>query len=174
MGTVSGKGYLVRRLQDAPTVRSECGQSTRPLSYPETAVCNLHVTFIKDSTRHYHKQCTEVYYILDGRGKTILDGETYEWRAGDLINTPLRPDGVTVQHFNTGSEMVRFIEASPNLVHALGVDRGSGDASRVGLLRESQWKASPYLLPDCQFGTLRLFPGAAPHCGFDRTLYGEI
>jgi hypothetical protein len=67
-----------------------------------------------------------VIFFLDGRGKTILDGETYEWRAGDLINTPLRPDGVTIQHFNTGSEAVRFIEASPNLVHALGVDRGSG------------------------------------------------
>ncbi len=67
-----------------------------------------------------------VIFFLDGRGKTILDGEIFEWQAGDLINTPLRPDGVTIQHFNTGGETVRFVEASPNLVHALGVDRGSG------------------------------------------------
>jgi mannose-6-phosphate isomerase-like protein (cupin superfamily) len=73
-----------------------------------------------------HFQGGSVIFFLDGRGKTILDAETYEWRAGDLINTPLRPDGVTIQHFNTGSETVRFIEASPNLVHSLGVDRGSG------------------------------------------------
>ena len=85
MGTVSGKGYLVRRLQDAPTVRSECGQSTRPLSYPETAVCNLHVTFIKDSTRHYHKQCTEVYYILQGRGKMELNDDVVEVEPGTVI-----------------------------------------------------------------------------------------
>ena len=85
MGTVSGKGYLVRRLQDAPTVRSECGQSTRPLSYPETAVCNLHVTFIKDSTRHYHKQCTEVYYILQGWGKMELNYDVVEVEPGTVI-----------------------------------------------------------------------------------------
>jgi hypothetical protein len=73
-----------------------------------------------------HFQGGSVIFFISGRGKTILDGETYEWRAGDLINTPLRPDGVMIQHFNTGDEIVRYIEASPNLVHSLGVDRGSG------------------------------------------------
>src|SRR5262245_61936193 len=64
-----GKGYLVRRVQEAPTVPCPCGESTRPLTRAETPVCNLHVTFIRDSAKHYHKQCTEVYYILDGCGK---------------------------------------------------------------------------------------------------------
>jgi hypothetical protein len=73
-----------------------------------------------------HFQGGSVIFFLSGRGETVLDDVTYEWRAGDLINTPLRPDGVTLQHFNTGTETVRFIEASPNLVHSLGVDRGSG------------------------------------------------
>src|SRR4029077_18615497 len=48
MSSTAGKGYLVRRLQEAPTVR---GQSTRPLTFPDTTVCNLHVTFIKDSAK---------------------------------------------------------------------------------------------------------------------------
>jgi hypothetical protein len=73
-----------------------------------------------------HFQGGSVIFFIDGQGETVLDGETYTWKAGDLINTPLRPDGVTLQHFNSGSETARFIEASPNLVHALGVDRGSG------------------------------------------------
>ena len=85
MGTVSGKGYLVRRLQDAPTVRSECGQSTRPLSYPETAVCNLHVTFITDSVKHYHRVCTEVYYILEGEGKMELADDVIDVAPGMMI-----------------------------------------------------------------------------------------
>jgi mannose-6-phosphate isomerase-like protein (cupin superfamily) len=72
------KGYLVRRVQDAPSVRSECGESTRPLTYPDTPVCNLHVTFIRDSTKHYHRDCTEVYYILEGRGKMELNDEVIE------------------------------------------------------------------------------------------------
>jgi len=79
------KGYLVRRLQDAPTVRSECGQSTRPLTSPETTVCNLHVTFIKDSVKHYHKECTEVYYILEGRGKMELNGDVVEVEPGTVV-----------------------------------------------------------------------------------------
>jgi mannose-6-phosphate isomerase-like protein (cupin superfamily) len=85
MATVCSKGYLVRRLQEAPTVQSQCGQSTRPLSYPDTTVCNLHVTFIKDSTRHYHKQCTEVYYILQGRGKMELNDDVVEVEPGTVI-----------------------------------------------------------------------------------------
>jgi mannose-6-phosphate isomerase-like protein (cupin superfamily) len=85
MSSTAGKGYLVRRLQEAPTVRSECGQSTRPLTLPDTTVCNLHVTFIKDSTKHYHKECTEVYYILQGRGKMELNDDVVDVEPGTVI-----------------------------------------------------------------------------------------
>lgn len=85
MSAATSKGYLVRRLVDAPTVESECGQSTRPLTFPDTSVCNLHVTFIKDSTKHYHKECTEVYYILHGRGKMELNDDVVEVEPGTVI-----------------------------------------------------------------------------------------
>src|SRR5207237_9233876 len=85
MSTTIRKGYLVRTLKEAPTVRSECGQSTRPLTFPETTVCNLHVTFIKDSVKHYHRQCTEVYYILQGRGKMELNDDVVEVEPGTVI-----------------------------------------------------------------------------------------
>ena len=85
MSSIAGKGYLVRRFQEAPTVRSECGQSTRPLTFPDTTVCNLHVTFIKDSTKHYHKECTEVYYILQGRGKMELNDDVVDVEPGTIV-----------------------------------------------------------------------------------------
>ncbi|MCI0377412.1 MAG: cupin domain-containing protein [Gemmataceae bacterium] len=78
-------GYLVRRLEDAPTVPCPCGQSTRPLTRADTPVCNFHVTFIQDSVRHYHKQCTEVYYILEGQGKMELNGDTIDIQPGTVI-----------------------------------------------------------------------------------------
>ena len=81
----AARGYLVRRLTEAPTVRSECGQSTRPLTFPDATVCNLHVTFIKDSTKHYHKECTEVYYILQGRGKMELNDDVIDVEPGMII-----------------------------------------------------------------------------------------
>jgi mannose-6-phosphate isomerase-like protein (cupin superfamily) len=85
MSTNTRKGYLVRNLADAPTVRSECGQSTRPLTFPDATVCSLHVTFIKDSVRHYHRECTEVYYILQGRGKMELDDDIVEVGPGLVL-----------------------------------------------------------------------------------------
>ena len=78
-------GYLVRRLQDAPTVACPCGQSTRPLTAADQAVCNLHVTFITDSVKHYHRQCTEVYYILQGRGKMELNDDVVDVEPGMVI-----------------------------------------------------------------------------------------
>jgi mannose-6-phosphate isomerase-like protein (cupin superfamily) len=79
------RGYLVRRLADAPTVPCPCGRSTRPLTAAETPTCNLHVTFIRDSVKHFHKECTEVYYILEGRGKMELNGDTVDVEPGTVI-----------------------------------------------------------------------------------------
>jgi mannose-6-phosphate isomerase-like protein (cupin superfamily) len=81
----TGKGYLVRRVQDAPTVPCPCGQSTRPLTRADTPVCNVHVTFITDSQKHYHRECTEVYYILQGQGKMELNDEVIDVEPGTVV-----------------------------------------------------------------------------------------
>lgn len=78
-------GYLVRRIADAPTVPCPCGQSTRPLTRADTPTCNFHITFITDSRKHYHKECTEVYYILEGRGKMEMNDDTIEIEPGMVI-----------------------------------------------------------------------------------------
>jgi len=85
MPTTATQGYLVRRIHDAPTVPCPCGESTRPLTAADHAVCNLHVTFIKDSVKHYHKKCTEVYYILEGRGKMELNDDVIEVEPGTIV-----------------------------------------------------------------------------------------
>src|SRR6266542_238888 len=85
MPTVPTRGYLVRRLQDAPTVPCPCGESTRPLTRADTPACNLHVTFIKDSVKHYHKECTEVYYLLEGRGRMELNDDVVEVEPGMVV-----------------------------------------------------------------------------------------
>lgn len=79
------KGYIIRRLDDAPTVPCPCGQSTRPLTIADTPVCNLHVTFITDSVKHYHKESTEVYFILEGRGRLELNDDVVEIEPGMVI-----------------------------------------------------------------------------------------
>jgi mannose-6-phosphate isomerase-like protein (cupin superfamily) len=79
------KGYLVRRIEDAPTVPCPCGQSTRVLTRADTPACNFHVTFIQDSVKHYHRECTEVYYILEGRGKMEMNDEVIDVGPGTVL-----------------------------------------------------------------------------------------
>lgn len=85
MTTAIRPGYLVRRLADAPTVPCPCGQSTRPLTLADTPLCNLHVTFIQDSEKHYHKETTEVYLILEGHGTLELNEDRVEVEPGMVI-----------------------------------------------------------------------------------------
>jgi gentisate 1,2-dioxygenase len=67
-----------------------------------------------------------VLYILAGKGYTLLDGERHDWQAEDLVNIPIRAQGVVVQHVNTDPRRpVRFVSADLNLVDILGVDRGA-------------------------------------------------
>ncbi len=83
--TKPGQGYLVRREADAPTVPCPCGQSTRILTFEDKQPVNFHVTFIKDSVKHYHKECTEVYYILEGTGELELNEDVVLVEPGTLV-----------------------------------------------------------------------------------------
>ncbi len=40
---------------------------------------------------HYHKMNEEIYMILSGKGKAVVDGDTIELAAGDVIR--IAPEG---------------------------------------------------------------------------------
>lgn len=68
-----------------------------------------------------------VIFFSHGRGYTMMEGIRYDWEAGDLLQLPYREEGVVVQHFNASeTEPAGLVAAEPNLVAALGVDRGAG------------------------------------------------
>jgi gentisate 1,2-dioxygenase len=67
-----------------------------------------------------------VMYIMQGHGFTLLDGVRHDWEAEDVVNIPIRTDGVVVQHVNLDpNEPVVFLCADLNLIDLLGVDRGA-------------------------------------------------
>lgn len=69
----------------------------------------------------------QVIMFLEGRGHTTIDGVKYPWSAGDVINLPLRRDGVIVQHFNDDPEVkAKFVACEPTFFLSTGIDRGSG------------------------------------------------
>lgn len=68
-----------------------------------------------------------VIYVVEGKGHTVIDGVSHSWEADDIVQLPIRPDGIVFQHFNDAPDKsVQLLSAEPNLVHALGIDRGSG------------------------------------------------
>jgi hypothetical protein len=69
----------------------------------------------------------QVMMILEGKGYTLIDGVKHEWAAGDVVNLPLRSDGIVIQHFNTDPQVTaKFVAAEPNWIECASVDRGSG------------------------------------------------
>lgn len=69
----------------------------------------------------------QVIMILEGKGYTTIDGVKHHWQAGDVLNLPLRADGIIVQHFNTDPEKAaKFVAAEPNWLECTTVDRGCG------------------------------------------------
>ena len=69
----------------------------------------------------------QVIMILEGKGYTTIDGVKHQWQAGDVLNLPLRSDGIIVQHFNTDpNKRVKFVACEPNWTECATVDRGCG------------------------------------------------
>jgi len=82
------KRCIVRHIEDVEPVPCPCGSSTRLITRADTDVANLHVTHIRDSEKHYHKHCTEYYFILEGAGTMELDDEAVELRPGTAVMIP--------------------------------------------------------------------------------------
>ena len=82
---MSSPGYLVRSIEDAPVVPCLCGESVRPLTFPEVKTCSLHVPLIFDSVKHHHRIMTEIYYVLEGIGEMELNSETVAVKPGSVI-----------------------------------------------------------------------------------------
>ena len=69
----------------------------------------------------------KAFFFLIGKGHTLVDGVRYDWGAEDLLILPIRPDGVTYQHFNDDPAAPAFLFAcEPNLAFIFDLDRGSG------------------------------------------------
>ncbi|MDP2601289.1 MAG: hypothetical protein Q8S00_01655 [Deltaproteobacteria bacterium] len=68
-----------------------------------------------------------MFVAVEGGGYTFIEKQRYDWKNGDLFQLPIKPDGVTFQHFNASeTEAALLIAAEPNLAATTGVDRACG------------------------------------------------
>lgn len=69
----------------------------------------------------------QIVFVVEGNGYTVIDGVKYAWKARDVLNLPLKKEGIVVQHFNGSDENpARILVVEPNLYAATSVDRGCG------------------------------------------------
>ena len=82
---------LVRHEGDAPRERSTCGWRDLLVSRQDERVAAwVHAVDIDGAKEHYHKVATELYYVLDGEGTVVLDGQEHPVRKGSLVHIPPR------------------------------------------------------------------------------------
>jgi len=77
--------FLVKDVNRIKPVVCPCGLSIRPITIQDTLIANLHITHIKNSKKHYHKNCTEFYYIIEGKGKMELGDKEINLYPGIAI-----------------------------------------------------------------------------------------
>ena len=80
---------ILRHQDEAVKERSACGHRFRLLSEGDEDVAAwAHAVDIDGAKPHYHKIATELYYVLSGEGKVVLDGEERDVRPGTMIHIP--------------------------------------------------------------------------------------
>ena len=80
------KRYAVQDINEIEGVRCPCGMSKRAFTEVEGGKATLHqVDIFEDARLHYHKEHTEMYYILEGNGNMELDGNIIPVHPGSVI-----------------------------------------------------------------------------------------
>ena len=98
-------GPVVLRADDRPYFQARQGKLRfflDPVSFKDTPLQHWRVfthEIRTKSGRHVH-QGGLVIYVVSGVGYSIVDGERVDWKKGDLVLLPLKPQGVEHQHFN--------------------------------------------------------------------------
>jgi len=80
------KGYVIRAEADVSPVPCPCGAARRIITARDSAQASFHVVDIRqDSRKHYHKKRTEIYYVLEGRGRLEADDDVLPLKPGTTV-----------------------------------------------------------------------------------------
>src|SRR5438876_8432129 len=80
--------YLRRDPAQIEPWAETCGQIRCLVEEKDGAAAEVHHVEIQDAKLHYHEHTDEFYYIIDGRGRMILDDEEIELHKGVVVYVP--------------------------------------------------------------------------------------
>lgn len=80
------KKYDLVKFAELSEIACPCGITKRAFIKESNGRCSFHIVKIKKTAElHYHKQHTEIYYIMKGIGFLELDGEKIPVSPGDSV-----------------------------------------------------------------------------------------
>ena len=65
-----------------------CGEIRCIIEEKDGAAGEVHMVQITDAKLHYHERTDEFYYVVDGKGTMLLDGEQIELHRGVVVYVP--------------------------------------------------------------------------------------
>lgn len=78
--------FIIDNVFDLKGAKCPCGITRRALQRAENNVATFHVVEIsEDAQEHYHKGMCEVYFVLEGEGEMLLNGESHAVKPGSVV-----------------------------------------------------------------------------------------
>jgi gentisate 1,2-dioxygenase len=71
-------------------------------------------------TKAHRETGSAVYFVFDGRGHSVIDGQRFDWRKGDLF---VVPTWAWHEHASDDGEAVLFSVQDTPILRALGLHR---------------------------------------------------
>jgi mannose-6-phosphate isomerase-like protein (cupin superfamily) len=80
--------FLRREVTSVQPWAETCGQIRPLLEEKDGAAAEVHHLEITDAKLHYHKRTDEIYYVLEGNGKMVLDGQEIDLQKDVIVYVP--------------------------------------------------------------------------------------
>ena len=86
---MSNTARFLRRDPAEVEPRAEtCGQIRPLIEEHDGAAAEVHHVEIQDARLHFHEKTDEVYYVIRGQGRMVLDDEEIELHEGVVVYVP--------------------------------------------------------------------------------------
>src|SRR6266513_893101 len=80
--------FIRRDVAEVKPWAETCGQIRPLLEEKDGAAAEVHHLQITDAKLHYHQRTDEIYYVLDGEGRMLLDDREIELHEDVLVYVP--------------------------------------------------------------------------------------
>ncbi|HBA39376.1 MAG: hypothetical protein A2W10_05745 [Deltaproteobacteria bacterium RBG_16_55_12] len=166
-------GLVVIKGRETPWYQNRQGRVRYYLLPPYKADTALQTMAVFEQIIHRHSgmhrhQGGLAIYVLEGEGYTIVDGERFDWTAGDLLLLPIKPGGVAHQHFNRhSSRPARWLAFIPMAFQECL------SSEVVQLETSPDWLSLENAKENAQPGTRQDYSASSQNAGFPRAIVGE-